>query len=62
MYKLMSELFPLNRSLSGNGNRETLRILKAIVPNLKVFETEVGYQAYDWRVPEEWKPYLAEAS
>jgi aminopeptidase-like protein len=50
----MSELFPLNRSLSGNGNRETLRILKAIVPNLKVFETEVGYQAYDWRVPEEW--------
>ena len=51
----MERLFPLPRHLTGEPNRETLRILREIVP-LTMIEYPSGMQLYDeWVVPNEWK-------
>ena len=47
-------LWPINRSLTGNGNRETLSILSEIVENLTIREIKSGTQCFDWTVPPEW--------
>ena len=49
----LKRLFPICRSITGNGNRETLRILQEIVP-LTVHEVPTGTQVYDWKIPDEW--------
>lgn len=46
-------LWPINRSLTGNGNRETLKILSEIIP-LNTYEVPSGTQCFDWNVPPEW--------
>jgi aminopeptidase-like protein len=46
-------LWPLNRSLTGNGNRETFKILSEII-DLKISEIPSGTQCFDWTVPPEW--------
>ena len=51
--KYFDRLFPINRSLTGNGNRETLNILSEIV-NLKIYEAPSGAKCFDWTVPPEW--------
>jgi aminopeptidase-like protein len=54
MFSWMKDLFPLNRSLSGEGNRETLRYLQDLVPNMSIGEFKSGYPAFDWVIPHEW--------
>ena len=54
MYELIKELFPINRSLSGEGVRETLRILKRENPELNIHKIKSGTQVFDWTVPKEW--------
>ena len=49
----LGRLFPLCRSITGEYNRETLRILKEIIP-LKILEIPTGTVVYDWTIPEEW--------
>ena len=46
-------LFPLNRSLTGKGNRDTLKKLKEISP-IKIKSIKSGTKVYDWTVPMEW--------
>jgi len=46
-------LFPITRSLTGKGNRETLRVIQEIIP-LKIKEVPSGTKVYDWIVPDEW--------
>lgn len=46
-------LWPLNRSLTGNGNRKTLEILSEIIP-FNIVEVPSGTVCYDWTVPPEW--------
>ena len=41
MYDLCKELFPINRSLTGDGVRETLGIIKSHLPELKIFFTTI---------------------
>lgn len=53
MYDLVRELYPLNRSITGNGVRETLRILQRHVP-LELHEVATGTPVFDWEVPREW--------
>lgn len=53
MYALVSRLFPICRSITGPGVRETLRIISEHIP-LQVHEVPTGTQVFDWRVPKEW--------
>jgi len=53
MYNLLKKLFPICRSITGNGVRETLRILSEVYP-IKTYEVLTGTKAFDWTVPKEW--------
>ncbi len=53
MFQLIDRLYPLCRSITGNGVRETLKILKEYIP-LEVHEVPTGTQVFDWTVPKEW--------
>lgn len=63
MHKWIKDLFPINRSITGNGVRETLTYLQNIIPDLKILSVPSGTQVYDWEVPEEWiinKAYITD--
>ncbi len=47
-------LFPICRSITGEGNRETLRILQEIIP-LTIKEYPPGRKVYDWVREQTWK-------
>ena len=53
MYKLLEKLFPICRSITGEGVRETFRIIKDIIP-ISVKEVPSGTKVFDWVVPNEW--------
>ena len=53
MYDLISELYPICRSITGNGVRQTLKILQQQIP-LEIREVASGTQVFDWTVPQEW--------
>lgn len=53
IHALMAELFPVGRSLTGNGVRETLRRIARDLP-LEVVETPSGTEVFDWTLPPEW--------
>jgi aminopeptidase-like protein len=53
MHDLMAELYPICRSLTGDGVRETLQILEREVP-LEITEIPSGTQVFDWTLPREW--------
>lgn len=53
MFQLARQLFPINRSITGNGVRKTLKILRNHIP-LKIKEVPTGTRAFDWVVPKEW--------
>jgi aminopeptidase-like protein len=54
MHKLAERLFPINRSITGDGIRKTLSILSEQVENLDIFEVPSGTKVFDWIVPKEW--------
>jgi aminopeptidase-like protein len=54
MYALAEELFPICRSLTGDGVRETLRIIRRELPELLIHEVPTGTKCFDWTVPPEW--------
>lgn len=53
MYRLVAELFPITRSITGAGFRKTLDILRRHIP-LEVREVPSGTKVFDWTVPKEW--------
>ena len=54
MYALCDRLFPICRSITGDGVRETLRVLQGICPAMTLHEVPTGTQVFDWTVPKEW--------
>lgn len=54
MYDLAARMFPICRSITGDGFRESLAILKGIVPEIEVTEVPTGTPVFDWTVPKEW--------
>jgi aminopeptidase-like protein len=53
MYSLATELYPICRSITGDGVRRTLEILGRVIP-LTVHEVPSGTRVLDWTVPKEW--------
>lgn len=53
IYQLISQLYPICRSITGDGVRETLKTLQACIP-LKIAEVPTGTEVFDWTVPKEW--------
>ena len=54
MHQLCRQLFPICRSITGEGFRQSLSIIKTHIPNLKTFEVPTGTPCFDWQVPLEW--------
>jgi aminopeptidase-like protein len=64
MHQLMAKAFPICRSITGDGVRETLRIISDVIP-LTIHEVPTGTAAFDWSVPKEWNirdAYVADKS
>jgi len=59
MYALAKELFPICRSITGDGVRETFHILKKNYANIKICEVPTGTQVFDWTIPKEWNIWEA---
>ena len=53
LLNLIKELYPICRSITGGGVRETLRIIQKRVP-LEIQEVPSGTKVFDWTVPLEW--------
>lgn len=53
MHELISELYPICRSITGNGVRDTLNRLQRLIP-LVTREVPSGTKVFDWTVPLEW--------
>lgn len=54
MYMLADRLFPICRSITGNGFRDSLSIIKESVPEIVFHEVPSGTVVFDWTVPNEW--------
>ena len=54
IYKFAQELWPINRSITGKGTKETLKLIKQHLPQLKIESVPSGSNVFDWTVPKEW--------
>ncbi|KUN40089.1 peptidase M28 [Streptomyces longwoodensis] len=64
MYALVERMYPLCRSITGDGVRATLDIVGEYIP-LQRHEVPTGTQVLDWTVPQEWNirdAYVADAT
>jgi aminopeptidase-like protein len=53
LYRLAEHLYPICRSITGEGVRQTLALMGARLP-LKIHEVRSGTRVFDWQVPPEW--------
>ena len=54
IYSWAEDLFPICRSITGPGVRQTLKIIKKEIPQLKIKSIQSGTKVFDWKVPPEW--------
>lgn len=64
LHEFAAELYPICRSITGDGIRETLRRIQKVIP-LELSEVKSGTRVFDWEVPKEWNirdAYIKDAS
>ena len=54
IHKFALELWPINRSITGDGIRETLQKISKHLPTLEIKSVPSGTKVFDWTVPKEW--------
>ena len=54
IYKFAKELWPINRSITGDGVRQTLERIKFHLPKLEIKSVPSGTPVFDWTIPREW--------
>ena len=54
MISICKELWPHNRSITGNGTRKSLSIIKKYTKVLKIKYFKTGEKCFDWKIPKEW--------
>jgi len=60
MHDLGLRLWTIHRSITGDGTRETLRILQEYLPDVRIHEVPSGTQVLDWTIPNEWNIQAAQ--
>src|SRR6266850_6601325 len=53
IHGLMRRLYPICRSITGDGVRRSLAMMREYIP-LEIFEVPTGTPVFDWAVPKEW--------
>ena len=54
IHNFASKLWPLNRSLTGEGSRETLNQISKYLPTLNIKSVKSGTKVFYWSIPKEW--------
>jgi aminopeptidase-like protein len=54
IHNLAKQLWPINRSITGEGVRQTLEVIAEHIPKLKTHSVKSGTKVFDWKVPKEW--------
>ena len=54
IHNFAKDLWPINRSITGYGLRETLKQIKNHLPEMKIKSIPSGTKVFDWEVPNEW--------
>jgi aminopeptidase-like protein len=54
IYAFAKTIFPIHRSITGDGVRQTLSMIADLLPGFQTFEVPSGTKAFDWEVPDEW--------
>ena len=54
IHKFAEKLWPINRSLTGEGVRQTLNEISKHLPKLKIEKVKTGTKVFDWVIPKEW--------
>ncbi|HSK80868.1 MAG TPA: DUF2172 domain-containing protein, partial [Thermoanaerobaculia bacterium] len=53
MHRFIAEAYPICRSITGDGVRQTLAMIRQRIP-LEIHEVPSGTPVFDWTVPREW--------
>ena len=56
IHNFAKQLWPINRSITGEGVRKTLELIKQHLPDLEIKSIHSGTEVFDWVVPKEWHP------
>lgn len=54
LFEVIKRLWPLNRSITGSGTLQTLKIIESFLPGFKIIKFSSGESCFDWEIPLEW--------
>lgn len=57
--RLSTELFPIHRSILGDGTEQTLDILKRELPQMTKYKVPSEQKVFDWEIPKKWTVHCA---